>query len=139
MERHKMSRLVIGLGFREQATAQSIGEVLSRVVAQAAMPDAARILAVVEDKAAHPALLAAVRAVQFPVETVTVDAMRQADARIATRSERVVRQRGVGSVCEATALAAAGASARLVVPRMVSADRTETAAAAAALTESVAP
>jgi cobalt-precorrin 5A hydrolase len=137
MERYKMSRLVIGLGFREQATAQSIGEVLSRVVAQAAMPDAARILAVVEDKAAHPALLAAVRAVQFPVETVTVDAMRQADARIATRSERVVRQRGVGSVCEATALAAAGASARLVVPRMVSADRTATAAAA--LTESVAP
>jgi cobalt-precorrin 5A hydrolase len=132
-----MSRLVIGLGFREQATAQSIGEVLSRVVAQAAMPDAAKILAVVDDKAAHPALLAAVRAVQFPVETVTVDAMRQADVRIATRSERVVRQRGVGSVCEATALAAAGASARLVVPRMVSADRTATAAAA--LTESVAP
>jgi cobalt-precorrin 5A hydrolase len=137
MERHKMSRLVIGLGFREQATAQSISEVLSRVVAQAAMPDAAKILAVVEDKAVHPALLAAVRAVQFPVETVTVDAMRQADVRIATRSERVVRQRGVGSVCEATALAAAGASARLVVPRMVSADRTATAAAA--LTESVAP
>jgi cobalt-precorrin 5A hydrolase len=137
MERHKMSRLVIGLGFREQATAQSIGEVLSRVVAQAAMPDAAKILAVVEDKAEHPALLAAVRAVQFPVETVTVDAMRQADVRIATRSERVVRQRGVGSVCEATALAAAGASARLVVPRMVSTDRTATAAAA--LTESVAP
>jgi cobalt-precorrin 5A hydrolase len=56
--------------------------------------------------------------------------MRQADARIATRSERVIRQRGVGSVCEATALAAAGTSARLVVPRMVSADRTATAAVA---------
>jgi cobalt-precorrin 5A hydrolase len=132
-----MSRLVIGLGFREQATAQSIGEVLARVVEQAAMPDAARILAVVDDKAAHPALLAAVRASQFLVETVTVDAMRQADARIATRSERVIRQRGVGSVCEATALAAAGVSARLVVTRMVSTDRTATAAAA--ITEGAAP
>ena len=125
-----MSRLVIGLGFREQATAQSIGEVLARVVAQAAMPDAPKSLAIVDDKAAHPALLATMRASQFPVETVSVDAMREADARIATRSERVVRQRGVGSVCEATALAAAGASARLVVTRMVSEDRTATAAAA---------
>jgi cobalt-precorrin 5A hydrolase len=137
MERDQMSRLVIGLGFREQATAQSIGEVLARVVKQAAMPDSTKILAVVDDKAAHPALLAAARASQLPVETVTVDAMRQADARIATRSERVIRQRGVGSVCEATALAAAGVSARLVVTRMVSTDRTATAAAA--ITEGAAP
>jgi cobalt-precorrin 5A hydrolase len=137
MERDQMSRLVIGLGFREQATAQSIGEVLSRAVAQAAMPDAATVLAVVEDKAAHPALLAAARASQFPVETVTADAMREADVRITTRSERVIRQRGVGSVCEATALAAAGVSARLVVTRIVSADRTATAAAA--ITEGATP
>jgi cobalt-precorrin 5A hydrolase len=130
MERDQMSRLVIGLGFRERASAQSIGEVLSRAVAQAAMPDAATLLAVVADKAAHPALLAAARASQFPVETVTADAMREADVRITTRSERVIRQRGVGSVCEATALAAAGVSARLVVTRIVSADRTATAAAA---------
>jgi len=132
-----MSRLVIGLGFREQATAQSIGEVLARAVAQAAMPDTAKLIAIVEDKAGHPGLIEAVRASRLPVETVTVDAMQRADARIATRSERVIRQRGVGSVCEATALAAAGPSARLVVPRMVSADRTATAAAA--LTEGTAP
>jgi cobalt-precorrin 5A hydrolase len=56
--------------------------------------------------------------------------MRHADLRIATRSERVIRQRGVGSVCEATALAAAGPNARLVVTRIVSADHTATAAAA---------
>jgi cobalt-precorrin 5A hydrolase len=130
MERDQMSRLVIGLGFREQATAQSISEVLSRVAAQAAMPDADKMLAIVDDKAAHPALLAAVQASRLPLEIVTADAMRRADARIATRSERVIGQRGVGSVCEATALAAAGVSARLVVTRMVSADRTATAAAA---------
>jgi cobalt-precorrin 5A hydrolase len=137
MERDQMSRLVIGLGFRDQATAQSIGEVLARAVAQAAMPDAATVLAVVDDKAAHPALLAAVRAARLAVETVTADAMRKADARITTRSERVIRQRGVGSVCEATALAAAGVSARLVVTRIVSTDRTATAAAA--ITEGATP
>ena len=125
-----MSRLVIGLGFREQASAQSIGEVLMDVVAKAAMPDAAVELAVVEDKAAHPGLLAAVRATPFPIETVTAEALRAVDSRVTTRSERVFKQRGVGSVCEAAALAAAGAGARLVVTRHVSTDRTATAAAA---------
>jgi cobalt-precorrin 5A hydrolase len=132
-----MSRLVIGLGFRDQATTRSIGEVLADAVAKAAMPGVATMLAVVEDKAVHPGLLAAVQAWRYPIKTVTTDAMREADARTTTRSERVIRQRGVGSVCEATALAAAGAHARLVVTRLVSADRTATAAAA--MTEDAAP
>jgi cobalt-precorrin 5A hydrolase len=125
-----MKRLVIGLGFRDQTPAQSIGEALANAVAKAAMPNVATVLAVVEDKANQPSLLAAVQGSQYPVETVTIEAMREADARITTRSERVIRQRGVGSVCEATALAAAGISARLVVTRLVSADRSATAAAA---------
>jgi cobalt-precorrin 5A hydrolase len=125
-----MSRLVIGLGFRDEATAQSIGEVVTNVAADSAMPGVASVLAVLEDKAAHPSMVAAARAAHLPIETVAADAMRQADARVATRSERVEKHRGVGSVCEATALAAAGEGARLVVTRMVSADRNATAAAA---------
>jgi cobalt-precorrin 5A hydrolase len=49
----------------------------------------------------------------------------------------VKKHRGVGSVCEAAALAAAGAGARLVVTRIVSADRHATAAAA--FLEDIAP
>jgi cobalt-precorrin 5A hydrolase len=125
-----MSRLVIGLGFRDEASAQSIGEVVTKIATLAAMPGVASVLAVLEDKAAHPSLLAAARATRLPIETVAADAMRQADARVATRSAQVEKHRGVGSVCEATALAAAGEGARLVVTRMVSADRHATAAAA---------
>ena len=125
-----MSRLVIGLGFREAATAHSIREVLAGVAARTAHPGVATVLAVMEDKAAHPGLLAAASASHFPIETVAAEAMRQVDARVITRSERVLKQRGVGSVCEAAALAAAGAGAHLVVTRMVSADRHATAAAA---------
>jgi cobalt-precorrin 5A hydrolase len=133
----QMNRLVIGLGFREMASAQSIGEVLAIVAAKAAHPDVATMIAVVEDKAAHPGLLAAVQAAHIPVATVANEAMRQADARVTTRSELVFKKRGVGSVCEATALAAAGAGARLIVTRTVSADCTATAAAA--LSEEFAP
>jgi cobalt-precorrin 5A hydrolase len=141
MERDQMSRqknrLVIGLGFRDQASAQAIGEVLMDVVAKAAMPDAAAELAVVEDKATHPSLLVAAHAARLSIKTIAAEALRAADPRVATRSERVLWQRGVGSVCEAAALAAAGAGARLVVTRQVSTDRNATAAAA--LSEDVAP
>jgi cobalt-precorrin 5A hydrolase len=125
-----MSRLVIGLGFRDQATAQSIGEVLTDVIAKAAMPDIATVLAVVEDKATHPGLLAAAQTAHLSITAVAVEMLRTADARVTTRSERVLRQRGVGSVCEAAALAVAGIDARLIVARQVSADRTATAAVA---------
>lgn len=130
-------RLVIGLGFRDQVSAQSIGEVLADVVAKAAMPNAAVELAVVEDKATHPCLLIAAGATRLSITTIAAEALRAADPRVATRSERVLRQRGVGSVCEAAALAAAGAGARLVVTRQVSTDRNATAAAA--LSEDIAP
>jgi cobalt-precorrin 5A hydrolase len=132
-----MNRLVIGLGFRDEASAQSIGEVVADVAAHAAMPGVAAVLAVTEDKAAHPSLVAAAQASHLQIEPVAADAMRQADARVATRSERIEKHRGVGSVCEAAALAAAGFGARLVVTRMVSADRHATAAAA--MTEDTAP
>jgi cobalt-precorrin 5A hydrolase len=125
-----MSRLVIGLGFREAATAQSIGEVLASVAARIAKSGVATVLAVAEDKATHPGLLAAAQASHFSVETVATEELRETDARVITRSERVLRQRGVGSVCEAAALAVAGRGARLVVTRTVSADRSATAAAA---------
>ena len=132
-----MNRLVIGIGFRNEASAQSIGEVLAAVAARPALSGNATVIAVVEDKATHPGLLAAAKVTQLAVEAVSADAMRRADAGVATRSQRVEQQRGVGSVCEATALAAAGAGARLVVTRIVSADRTATAAAA--LSEEIAP
>jgi cobalt-precorrin 5A hydrolase len=125
-----MSRLVIGLGFRDEASAQSIGEVLGVVVAYAAWPGVAAAIAVPVDKAAHPGLRAAAQAAQLPIETVAASAMAAADTRLTTRSEQVKKHRGVGSVCEAAALAAAGAGARLVVARIVSADRHATAAAA---------
>jgi cobalt-precorrin 5A hydrolase len=137
MERDQMSRLVIGLGFREAATAQSIAEVLASVAARIAEPCGATVLAVAQDKAAHLGLLAAAQASHYQIEMVATDAMRKADARVITRSARVLRQRGVGSVCEAAALAVAGADARLVITRTVSADRNATAAAA--ISEDVAP
>jgi cobalt-precorrin 5A hydrolase len=129
MERHQMSRLVIGLGFRNEASMRSIAEVLTAVAAHAARPDAEAVIAVPEDKASHPALRAAAGAAYLPIHLASAEAMRQADARVITRSEQAQTHRNVGSVCEAAALAVAGAGARLIVTRIISADRQATAAA----------
>jgi cobalt-precorrin 5A hydrolase len=130
MERHQMSRLVIGIGFRDEVSAQSITEALSAVVARAARPGAEAVLAVPQDKAAHPALCAAAKARCLTIQTASADALREADARVITRSEQAKIHRNVGSVCEAAALAVAGTDARLIVSRIVSADRRAAAAAA---------
>lgn len=125
-----MSRLVIGVGFRNEVSAQSISEVLTAAAARAARPDAESIVAVPEDKASHPALCTAAKERGLPIHSAPADAMLKADARIITRSEKVKTRRNVGSVCEAAALAVAGPDARLIVARVISADRHATAAAA---------
>jgi cobalt-precorrin 5A hydrolase len=125
-----MNRLVIGLGFRNEVSTQAIGEVMATVAARAAQPDMETVLAVPEDKAAHPALCAAAKATRLSIKTASPDAMREADTRVITRSEQAKSRRNVGSVCEAAALAVAGADARLIVARTISADRHATAAAA---------
>jgi cobalt-precorrin 5A hydrolase len=125
-----MSRLVIGLGFRDEVSAHSIDEAMSVVAARAARPETETVLAVPEDKAAHPALRAAAKAKCLSIQIASAEAMRAADARVITRSDQAKAHRNVGSVCEAAALAVAGADARLIVTRIVSQDRHATAAAA---------
>jgi cobalt-precorrin 5A hydrolase len=128
MERQQMSRLVIGLGFRDQASAAAIGEVLLAAIVQAGSQPS--LIAVPDDKSGHAGLLAAAMGAKLPIAGVTREAMRRADPGVATRSAQIENRRGVGSVCEAAALAAAGFGARLIVGRLVSSDRTATAAAA---------
>jgi cobalt-precorrin 5A hydrolase len=128
MERDQVSRLVIGLGFRDEARASAIGEALAAAISQAGSKASA--IAVPDDKSGHAGLLVAARKTKLPIECVTAEAMLRASARITTHSAQIEKHRGVGSVCEAAALAAAGAGARLVVSRLISADRTATAAAA---------
>ena len=59
-----------------------------------------------------------------------IPAEKLAGIETSTRSERIETMRGVGSLAEAAALAAAGRHARLVSTRIVSRDKTATAAIA---------
>ncbi|MDT1060645.1 cobalamin biosynthesis protein [Paracoccus sp. CPCC 101403] len=109
---------IAGLGFRNGATLASLREALAR----AGRADA---LATCASKAHAPALQALARHLDLPLMAVPV-----AGVATPTRSSRVEAMHGTGSVAEAAALAALGADARIVVPRVTSRDGMATAAIA---------
>jgi cobalt-precorrin 5A hydrolase len=116
--------IVAGVGFRAAATAAAIAEAVALASVRAGCRPQA--IAAPADKAAAPALHAASGG--LPVVAVPPAAM--AAAGTVTQSPRVRALRGVGSVAEAAALAAAGPGARLLGPRAVSGCGTATAALA---------
>lgn len=115
---------VAGFGFRRAAGPESLRAALDA----AGGAGGVSLIAAPEDKAQAPCLLALSEWLQLPL--CALDDARLAAAPVMTRSERVARIRGTGSVAEAAALAAAGLGARLVAPRAVSPDRMATCAIA---------
>lgn len=97
--------IVAGIGLRSTATEADLAAAL------ALAPCTPQVLALPEDKAAHPAL--AGRA----VIAVALAALRAQATE--TPSPRQPARYGAGSVAEAAALAAAGPGATLICPRLV--------------------
>ena len=115
---------VAGLGFRKDVTLASLRDVL----AAAGGPEGLGAVATVSDKADTEALKQLARECGVPIRAVSADELARIDT--PTQSELVVEKFGTGSVAEAAALAAAGARARIIATRVVSQDRTATAAIA---------
>ncbi|WP_375260373.1 cobalamin biosynthesis protein [Palleronia sp.] len=113
--------IVAGFGFRRAATLDSLADALA---ATGGAPDA---LATAADKASALAPLGA--RLGLPVHAVPPDALSASATQ--TDSTASKTHRGTGSVAEAAALAAAGRGARLLTPRVISADRMATCALAA--------
>jgi len=115
---------VAGLGFKKDATLASLREAL----AAAGSPDGLAALATVSDKADAEALKQLARECGVPITAVPADVL--AGIETPTQSQRITEAFGTGSIAEAAALAAAGPRARLLATRVVSQDRTATAAIA---------
>ncbi|WP_164937654.1 cobalamin biosynthesis protein [Bradyrhizobium guangxiense] len=115
---------IAGLGFRKDATLASLREALQA----AGGPAGLAAVATVKDKADAEALQQLARECGVPIKAVPADVLAKIDT--PTRSRLVAERFGIGSVAEAAALAAAGPRARLIATRVVSQDRTATAAIA---------
>lgn len=115
---------VAGLGFKKDVTLASLREALAR----AGGSEGLAAFATVSDKADAAALKQLAQECGVPVRAVPAERLAGIDT--ATQSKLVVEKFGTGSLAEAAALAAAGPRARLIAPRVVSQDRTATAAIA---------
>jgi cobalt-precorrin 5A hydrolase len=115
---------VAGLGFRAGASAAQLAEAL----ALAGGTDGLSALSTIAPKADDPALRALGRQVGLPV--IGIPKADIASMTTPTRSARIEAAFGTGSLAEASALAAAGPGARILVARVVTPDGMATAAIA---------
>ncbi|MBT3070411.1 cobalamin biosynthesis protein [Rhodomicrobium sp. Az07] len=111
--------IVAGLGFRKNAGADAIVDAVAAAL-EAAGVQAASLgaLATLADKAAEPGFLEAAQRFRLRVALVSEADLAEASAGALTVSARVMAEKGVPSVAEAAALAAAGPGARLLGPRV---------------------
>lgn len=115
---------VAGFGFRRDVTLASLREALLA----AGGPTGLAAVATVSDKADAEPLQQLARECGVPIKAVPADVLASVDT--LTQSKFVAEKFGTGSVAEAAALAVAGPRARLIATRVVSQDRTATAAIA---------
>jgi cobalt-precorrin 5A hydrolase len=111
--------IVAGIGCRRGAPVERIEDVLAKALATYGLPqDRLEALASAADKADEPGLRALSRRRRLPLRLASLDDLAHAADRIMTRSQRVIDSKSVPSIAEASALAIAGASARLLGPRV---------------------
>ncbi|MCP3467737.1 cobalamin biosynthesis protein [Bradyrhizobium sp. CCGUVB23] len=115
---------VAGLGFKHDVTLAALREAL---LAAGGVEGLAAV-ATVSDKADSPALKLLAGEFDVPIKAISADML--AGIATPTQSKLIQEKFGTGSVAEAVALAAAGRGARLIATRVVSQDRTATAAIA---------
>ena len=112
--------IVAGLGSRKDV---AVGDVLAAIEVALETHGMSRAalsaLATASLKRDEEGILAAGRALRLPVVIVEDGELEAAASRTLTRSGQSRRAAGSPSVCEAAALAAAGAEARLAGPRIV--------------------
>lgn len=114
--------IVAGFGFRKAATVDSLVDVFAQVGGTAGM------LTTLPEKAVEPVFIAFAKSVNLPIQTTCLDAAKS-QATI-TKSAASQSAKGVSSVAEATALAAAGPGAVLTHIRVTSSDGCATCAIA---------
>ena len=114
-----LPRVVAGVGFRRNASAEAIDALIRRALAAAHIaPARVGTIATALDRAADASIRAAAARFGLVPLGLAPDALRAVDAYVPTRSARIERTRGVGSLAEAAALAGAGVGATLVAPRI---------------------
>ncbi|WP_315756408.1 cobalamin biosynthesis protein [Bradyrhizobium sp. SZCCHNRI2007] len=117
--------IALGIGCRRAASVADIEAVIAHALSLARLaPADVAVLATAADKVSEPGVICAAQRLGRPLLGIASAAMTAVADRAITRSDRVRRLKGVPSVAETAALAAAGANARLILARVANAAAT---------------
>jgi cobalt-precorrin 5A hydrolase len=117
--------IVAGVGFRRGVEAGEIVTLVEQALERASFTrDALGKLATIEALASLPAFTEAARRLDVAPASVSKPALSEAAPYVRTQSARSIAAHGVGSVAEATALAAAGPHPYLILERIASGSAT---------------
>jgi cobalt-precorrin 5A hydrolase len=112
--------MVAGIGCRRGAGADDVVAALAAALDHfAAARGDLDALATAELKLNEGGIVIASQKLGLPLRIVGNADLREADGRTVSRSKKALELSGVGSVCEAAALAAAGPDSVLLGPRLV--------------------
>jgi cobalt-precorrin 5A hydrolase len=112
--------IVAGIGCRKGATVDEVEAAIEAALKAAGRaPEALSLIATSDGKGGEPGIVAASLARGVPLVLVGPADLEAAGTRTQSSSPRVLALTGVPSVAEAAALAAAGPTARLLLPRIV--------------------
>jgi cobalt-precorrin 5A hydrolase len=113
--------LVAGIGFRRSTGADEIAALIARALGLVGAEGGdLAVVATAADRAVEPAIRDAAASFGLSPCPVAAEALKARDGQVVTRSTRIEGLRGVGSLAEAAALAAAGPASRLALPRIAS-------------------
>jgi cobalamin biosynthesis protein CbiG len=116
--------IVAGLGCRKGAAVEEIEAALAAAIAAYASGEPIGLVATERSKADEPGIVETARRLSARLVAFSTAELEAVSGGIITRSERVLRIKGVHSIAEAAALAAAGRNARLLGPRVANAAAT---------------
>lgn len=112
--------VALGMGSERGADAEVAVAAAIEVLAEAGLdPRAIACVTSLDLKADEAAMHSVAEALGVPFRVFTREALAQEDQRLATPSEVVRAAVGIGGVAEAAALAAAGPSSRLIMPKAI--------------------
>ncbi len=111
--------IVAGIGCRRDAAAAAIEQSIEAALAECRLDRAAlNALATAAGKSEEPGLREAAARFSLPLIALADEDLIRAAPGALTRSQRVLDLKGVPSIAETAALAAAGRNARLLAPRV---------------------
>ena len=112
--------IVAGVGCRKGVQPSEVKAVILAALEQAGIAGSELgLIATMDAKSREKGIEVAASVLRVPLILVTMADLVSVQMRLRTRSERVEALAGTPSVAEASALAAGGASARLIAPRIV--------------------